>query len=72
MAKSSDIGSKRLISLAPEEWVNWITETSDLKVKEVINTGFEWISRESDVLIRVETPKHKEFLSSTNCNCVIN
>lgn len=62
MAKSSDIGSKRLISLAPEEWVNWITETSDLKVKEVINTGFEWISRESDVLIRVETPKHKSTL----------
>ena len=62
MAKSSDIGSKRLISLAPEEWVNWITQTSDLKVMEVINTGFEWISRESDILIRVENAKHKEFL----------
>lgn len=62
MAKPSDIGSKRLISLAPEEWVNWIAQTSDLKVKEVINTGFEWISRDSDILIRVENSKRKEFL----------
>ncbi|BAZ16027.1 hypothetical protein NIES4071_79000 [Calothrix sp. NIES-4071] len=62
MAQASDIGSKRLISLAPQQWVNWLTNTSDIAVKEILNSEFQWVSRESDVLIRANSPRHGEFL----------
>lgn len=62
MAKPADIGTKRLISLAPEDWVRWVTQITDLTVKEIVNAEFQWISRESDVLIRVTNKKGKDFL----------
>jgi predicted transposase YdaD len=62
MAKPADIGTKRLISLAPLDWVRWVTQITDLTVKEIVNAEFQWISRESDVLIRVTDKKGKDFL----------
>jgi predicted transposase YdaD len=62
MTQASDIGSKRLISLAPQQWVNWVTQTNDIAVKEILNSEFQWVSRESDVLIRANSPRHGEFL----------
>jgi hypothetical protein len=35
--KKADIGGKRLISLAPEQWVRWLTNNPDLTVKEIIS-----------------------------------
>jgi hypothetical protein len=32
------------------------------EVKEIVNSEFQWISRENDVLIRVENPEYGEFL----------
>ncbi|MBW4606164.1 MAG: Rpn family recombination-promoting nuclease/putative transposase [Hassallia sp. WJT32-NPBG1] len=62
MAKSADISTKRLISLAPENWVKWVTKIPDIVAGEVLNSEFQWISRESDVLIRATSPQYGEFL----------
>ncbi|MDH6098999.1 hypothetical protein NWP21_09120, partial [Anabaenopsis sp. FSS-46] len=62
MAKKADIGGKRLISLAPNTWVKWITQRSDLQVQDILNTEFQWIERESDVLLKVLSPEIGEFL----------
>lgn len=62
MVKPADVSTKRLISLAPDNWVRWVTQIPDLVASEIINSEFQWISRESDVLIRVQNPQGEEFL----------
>ncbi|WP_193194653.1 Rpn family recombination-promoting nuclease/putative transposase [Nostoc sp. MG11] len=62
MAKAADISTKRLISLAPENWVKWVTQISDIVSGEIINSEFQWISRESDVLVRATSPQFGEFI----------
>ena len=48
MVKSADIGSKRLISLAPDNWVKWVTQRPDVVAKEFLTSEFQWISRDTD------------------------
>ncbi|MBD2194909.1 MULTISPECIES: Rpn family recombination-promoting nuclease/putative transposase [Calothrix] len=62
MSKSADISTKKLIILAPNNWVKWVTQIPDLIADEILNSEFQWISRESDVLIRVESPQYGQFL----------
>ncbi|MEA5536778.1 Rpn family recombination-promoting nuclease/putative transposase [Crocosphaera sp. XPORK-15E] len=62
MAKPADIGSKRLISLSPTPWVQWVMETSEVQAREIITTEFQWVNRDTDVLIRAYTPTDGEFL----------
>jgi predicted transposase YdaD len=62
MIKPADVSTKRLISLAPDNWVKWVTQIPDVIVGEILNSEFQWISRESDVLIRAESPQDGEFL----------
>ena len=63
MTKKADIGSKRLISLAPDTWVRWVTQIPSLQAREIIGSDFQWVSRESDVLIRTYSPQtQEEFL----------
>ncbi len=62
MAKASDISSKKIISLAPDKWVKWVTNIPDTIVKEILNSEFQWISRENDVLIRAESREFGKFL----------
>jgi len=62
MSQKADIGSKRLISLSPNRWVQWLTDTSNTQVTEILDSEFQWISRESDVLIRAHSPDDGEFL----------
>lgn len=62
MPKKADIGSKRLISLAPDLWVQWVTQIPNLEARTIISADFQWISREGDVLIRVYSPEDGEFL----------
>ncbi|MFP4300284.1 MAG: transposase, partial [Spirulinaceae cyanobacterium] len=50
MSQKADIGSKRLISLSPNRWVQWLTDTPNTQVTEILDSEFQWISRESDVL----------------------
>ncbi|MDZ7958383.1 MAG: Rpn family recombination-promoting nuclease/putative transposase [Aulosira sp. DedQUE10] len=62
MPKPADISTKRLISLAPNNWVKWVTQIPDIVAGEILNSEFQWISRESDVLIRVESQEYGKFL----------
>jgi predicted transposase YdaD len=62
MPKVADIGGKRLISLAPDAWVQWITQSSDVIAREILNSEFQWVSRQNDVLMKAFSPQHGEFL----------
>ncbi|WP_298913613.1 Rpn family recombination-promoting nuclease/putative transposase [uncultured Nostoc sp.] len=62
MAKPADVSTKKLISLAPDNWVRWVTQIPNLVAGEILTSEFQWISRESDVLIRVTSPQNGEFL----------
>lgn len=62
MAKPADIGSKRLIGLNPERWVEWITEMPDIQYIGMESTSLEWVSRETDILLKVRSPQQGEFL----------
>ncbi|MEB3335978.1 MAG: hypothetical protein VKJ46_00840, partial [Leptolyngbyaceae bacterium] len=62
MPKAADIGSKRLISLAPDAWVQWVTDRPEVTAQEILASEFQWISRESDVLIKAHHPQIGEFL----------
>jgi hypothetical protein len=42
MAKTTDIGGKRLISLVPNEWVQWVTENSQVIAEELLDSEFQW------------------------------
>ena len=62
MAKPVDIGSKRLISLAPNAWVQWVTGNPQVRASQLLDAEFQWISRESDVIVKASSPQHQEFL----------
>jgi predicted transposase YdaD len=62
MVKKADLGSKRLISLAPNNWVQWVTRNPQLQVREFLSSEFQWLGRENDVLIKVHSPTEGEFL----------
>ncbi|MCL1473919.1 hypothetical protein [Argonema antarcticum] len=55
MPKSADIGSKRLISLAPDAWVQWVTQNPEVVARDILTSEFQWLSRESDVLIKANS-----------------
>ncbi|MBW4553629.1 MAG: Rpn family recombination-promoting nuclease/putative transposase [Aphanocapsa sp. GSE-SYN-MK-11-07L] len=62
MSQNADIGSKRLIGLAPDAWVQWVTQSTDVIAQEIIDAEFQWVSRKSDALIKVYSPQLGEFL----------
>ncbi|MCB0091167.1 MAG: Rpn family recombination-promoting nuclease/putative transposase [Caldilineaceae bacterium] len=62
MAKAVDIGSKRLVSLAPAAWARWLTGDESIKSVELLSGEFQWVSRANDVLIKVESVQHGVFL----------
>ncbi|MEN9223120.1 MAG: Rpn family recombination-promoting nuclease/putative transposase [Thermostichus sp. BF3_bins_97] len=62
MAQKADIGSKRLISRDPDTWSRWVTGLSDVQALETLSSEFQWVSRESDALIKVNSPEHGPFL----------
>jgi predicted transposase YdaD len=62
VAKKADIGGKRLIGLAPTAWVKWVTQQPDVIAEEILGSAFQWVSRENDVLVKVNSPTHGQFL----------
>lgn len=62
MAKPADISIKKIISLAPNNWARWATEIDDVVTGEILNPEFQWVGRQSDVLIRAESKTHGKFL----------
>ena len=62
MTRRADIGSRRLISLAPTAWVRWLLGDDRLEATDLLSADFQWVSRESDALIRVHSPDHGNFV----------
>jgi predicted transposase YdaD len=62
VGKAADTGSKRLISLAPDAWVQWVTQRPDVVAQEILASEFQWISRETDVLVKAYSDTCGEFL----------
>ncbi len=62
MAKTADIGSKRLISLAPDTWVRWLTGDPTAEALDFPSGEFQWVSRATDVLLKARSPRHGTFL----------
>ena len=62
MTQRADIGSRRLISLAPTAWVRWLLGDDTLDAIDLLSADFQWVSRESDALIRVHSPTHGDFV----------
>lgn len=62
MAKTADIGSKRLISLDPNGWIQWLVGDPTLEYVDVFSGEFQWISRANDVMIKAKSPLYGEFL----------
>jgi predicted transposase YdaD len=65
VAKVADIGGKRLLGLAPDAWARWVTQQDDVTVLEILGSDFQWVSRENDVLMKVHSPIHGDFLILT-------
>ena len=61
-AKTVDIGSKRLISLAPTRWARWLTDDPTVEAMDVVSGEFQWVSRANDVLIKARSQRHGAFL----------
>jgi len=38
MNQPADIGAKRLVSLAPDNWAQWLTNLAQLKVEEFLDS----------------------------------
>ena len=62
MAKTVDIGSKRLISLAPTAWARWCTGDATVDAVEILSGDFQWVARANDVLLKVSSPDFGAFL----------
>ncbi len=64
VAKTVDIGSKRLVSLAPESWARWLTDDATVEVLDVdlLSSEFQWVARANDLLIKARSPRHGTFL----------
>ena len=62
MSKPADIGGKRLISLSPDNWAQWLTQVPQVTVKEMLDSDLQWVSRENDVLLKVTSPETGDFL----------
>ncbi|MFQ5594560.1 MAG: Rpn family recombination-promoting nuclease/putative transposase [Anaerolineae bacterium] len=62
MTQRADIGSRRLISLAPTAWVRWLLDDDTLDAIDLLSADFQWVSRESDALIRVHSPTYGDFV----------
>jgi len=62
MSKPADIGGKRLVSLAPANWAQSVTQLSQLQVQQMLDSDLQWVIRENDILLKVTSPETGEFL----------
>jgi predicted transposase YdaD len=40
MPKPADISTKKLISFAPDNWVRWVTDISNIKANKILSREF--------------------------------
>ena len=61
MSQAADLGTKRLISLRPNQWVQWVTARSDVVAEEVVSAEYEWVGRSDDTVIRAYSASVGQF-----------
>ncbi len=61
----ADISGKRLIGLYPDGWVKWVTRSSGTVAEVILDSEFQWLSRDSDILIKAYSEEEGEFISLT-------
>jgi predicted transposase YdaD len=62
MAKKADTSTKRLVSLHQDHWARWLMRDESVVVQAMLSSDFQWIQRESDIILRVEHPTEGVFL----------
>lgn len=60
---SSDITSKRLIAINPDEWVRWASGLTDVAGCELVSGEFQFVRRFTDTLVLVRHSSVGEFLA---------
>lgn len=62
MTRGADIGSKRLISLAPTAWLRWLLRDNTVEALALLTADFQWVGRETDILLRAHSSLYGDFL----------
>jgi predicted transposase YdaD len=62
VTQPADRGSKKLISLAPDAWAQWVTQRPDVTVRTIAGAEFTWMSRASDAVLLAHAPDIGNFL----------
>ena len=62
MTKSADISSKRLATLFPNAWAQWLTDDESVTALEQLSGDFQWVNRSNDILLKAKSEAHGEFL----------
>lgn len=60
--RAADLGGRRLIDLRPDDWLRFVTGRPEIHCLERLEGSFQWVGRESDVLLKVQDPEAGEFL----------
>ena len=61
-SRAADLGGRKLIGLLPDDWLRFVTSRPDIRSLEQLDGSFQWVGRETDVLLRVVDPEEGEFL----------
>lgn len=62
MPRAADLGTKRLASLAPDAWAQWLTDDDGVTVRNILAEEFQWLERASDVVIQAHSPACGDFV----------
>lgn len=61
-SRAADLGGRKLIGLLPDDWLRFVTSRPGIRSLEHLEGSFQWVGRETDVLLRVVDPEAGEFL----------
>ena len=61
-SRAADLGGRRLIDLMPDDWLRFVTSRPGIRNLERLEGSFQWVGRETDVLLRAVDPQEGEFL----------
>ena len=61
-SRAADLGGRKLIGLLPDDWLRFVTSRPGIRSLEQLEGSFQWVGRETDVLLRAVDPEAGEFL----------
>ncbi len=57
-----DLGGKRLVGLDPDAWLRLVTGRPHIRCVEQLEGGFQWVGRDTDILLKAYDPEIGYFL----------